>query len=78
MYWLWLSLLLLLADQISKYLVRTTLANEESVPIMSFFNWVHRHNTGAAFSFLADAGGWQQPLLIGLALIVSMVLLFWL
>ena len=78
MYWLWLSLLMLLADQVSKYLVSATLVYEDSVPVTSFFNWVHRHNTGAAFSFLANADGWQQPFLIGLALVFSLVLLYWL
>lgn len=62
MRWLWLSLLLLFVDQASKYLASTMLAHGESVPAAPFFNWVHRHNTGAAFSFLADVGGWQQPL----------------
>ena len=60
MRWLWLSLLLLFVDQASKYLASTMLAHGESVPAAPFFNWVHRHNTGAAFSFLSDAGGWQR------------------
>ncbi|MAM60008.1 MAG: signal peptidase II [Maritimibacter sp.] len=76
--WLWLSLVLLLADQGSKYLASTKLAYGESVPVTPFFNWVHWHNTGAAFSFLADAGGWQRPFLIGLALVVSAALVYWL
>ena len=78
MRWLWLSLLLLLADQTSKYLASATLAYGESVPVTSFFNWVHRHNTGAAFSILAGAGGWQKPLLVGLTLIISILLVYWL
>ncbi|MFG8312559.1 signal peptidase II, partial [Pseudomonas aeruginosa] len=78
MRWLWLSLLLLFVDQASKYLASTMLAHGESVPAAPFFNWVHRHNTGAAFSFLADVGGWQQPLFIGLALVISILLVYWL
>lgn len=78
MRWLWLSLLLLLADQGSKYLASSMLMYGESVSATPFFNWVHRHNTGAAFSFLADAGGWQQPFLIGLALVISVLLVYWL
>src|SRR5690606_42139666 len=78
MRWLWLSLLLLFVDQASKYPASTMLAHGESVPAAPFFNWVHRHNTGAAFSFLADVGGWQQPLFIGLALVISILLVYWL
>lgn len=78
MHWLWLSLLLLLVDQASKYLARVMLAYGENVPVTSFFNWTHRHNPGAAFSFLANAGGWQQTFLIGLALVISVLLVYWL
>ncbi|HCI3983641.1 signal peptidase II [Pseudomonas kurunegalensis] len=78
MRWLWLSLLLLCVDQASKYTASTMLEYGESVLVTSFFNWVHRHNTGAAFSFLADGGGWQQPLFIGVALLVSILLVYWL
>lgn len=78
MYWLCLSLTLLLADQISKQVVSIALAYEERIPVMPFFAWVHRHNSGAAFSFLADAGGWQRPFFIGLALVFSLVLSYWL
>ena len=78
MRWLWLSLLLLFADQASKYMASTMLAYGENVPVTPFFNWVHRHNTGAAFSFLADVGGWPQPLFVGLALVISILLVYWL
>ena len=77
-YWLGLSLLLFLVDQLSKYLASFMLPYGESVAVTSFFNWSHRHNSGAAFSFLADAGGWQQPLFIGLALVISVLLVYWL
>jgi len=50
----------------------------ESIPVTSFFNLVHVRNTGAAFSFLADAGGWQRYFFIGLALIVALSLIWWL
>ena len=78
LHWLWLSLLLLGVDQASKYIARSTLAYGESSYVTSFFNWTHRHNPGAAFSFLANAGGWQQPFLIGLALVISVLLVYWL
>lgn len=48
------------------------------VPVTDFFNLVHVWNPGAAFSFLADAGGWQRWFFIALALAVSAVLLWWL
>lgn len=78
MHWLWLSLLLLLLDQASKYAASISIGYGKSVPVTSYFSWVHRHNPGAAFSFLADAGGWQQPFFIGLALAVSAALVYWL
>lgn len=47
-----------------------------SITITSWFNWVHVTNPGAAFSFLADAGGWQRYVLSGAGTVVSTILLF--
>ncbi len=60
--WKWLGLagLLLLADQATKWLILANFQWGDSVPVTSFFNVVRVHNTGAAFSFLAGAGGWQR------------------
>ena len=60
--WLWLGLavLVLLADQLSKTLILGSFALGGSHTVTSFFNLVRVHNTGAAFSFLAGASGWQR------------------
>ncbi|MES2838914.1 MAG: signal peptidase II [Pseudomonadota bacterium] len=60
--WPWLGLagLLVVADQVTKVLILANYQLGESTFITSFFNIVRVHNTGAAFSFLADAGGWQR------------------
>ena len=58
--WLGLALILLLADQFTKVLIVGHYQLGDSTPVTSFFNIVRVHNTGAAFSFLASAGGWQR------------------
>lgn len=58
--WLGLAFILLLADQFTKVLIVGHYALGDSTPVTSFFNIVRVHNTGAAFSFLASAGGWQR------------------
>jgi signal peptidase II len=58
--WLGLAALLLVADQITKQLILASYQLGDSTPITGFFNIVRAHNTGAAFSFLAGAGGWQR------------------
>ena len=74
--WLGLSAVLLVLDQWSKWLAVEHLEFQSPVPFVpGFWNWTLTHNTGAAFSFLADAGGWQHGFFIGLALLVSVVLL---
>ena len=58
--WLGLAVLLLVADQITKQWILATYQLGDSTYVTSFFNVVRVHNTGAAFSFLAQAGGWQR------------------
>ena len=58
--WLGLALILLIADQFTKVLVVGYYQLGDSTVVTSFFNLVRVHNTGAAFSFLASAGGWQR------------------
>lgn len=72
--WWTLALLVAIADQTTKYAVHTGLPYGASIPITDFFNFVHWLNAGAAFSFLADAGGWQRYFFSILALAVSAVL----
>ncbi len=58
--WLGLALLLLIADQFTKVLIMGYYQLGDATYVTSFFNVVRVHNTGAAFSFLASAGGWQR------------------
>lgn len=76
--WLWLSGLVVGLDQFSKQLAEHLLTPYQSVPILPFFNLTLVYNTGAAFSFLADAGGWQRWFFLVLSLVISVVLVIWL
>jgi signal peptidase II len=73
--WLWLSALLVGLDQASKWLAVSSLPYQVQVPfVRGVWNWHLTHNTGAAFSFLANAGGWQHGFFIALATLISVVL----
>ncbi len=67
--WLVLAVAVVLADQATKLLVLAKFAPGESLPVTFFFDLVLVYNKGAAFSFLAQADGWQTPLLIGISVI---------
>ena len=69
--WLVLAVVILVADQFTKYLVTENLTLHEVVTITSFFNLVLVYNPGAAFSFLADQAGWQKALFITIGLAAS-------
>jgi signal peptidase II len=64
--WLALALLIIIADQVTKTLIIGSFNLGDSRTITSYFNIVRVHNTGAAFSFLAGASGWQRWFFIGL------------
>lgn len=75
--WIWLAALVLLLDQITKLLVVNNLqAYVDVIPVTSFFNLVHVHNTGAAFSLFADQPGWQRGFFVAVALVASGVILY--
>lgn len=77
--WLWLSVLVLIIDQASKYYFEHRLdLYEQIVIIPDYFSWMLAYNTGAAFSFLADSSGWQRWLFALIAIVVSAVLVVWL
>ena len=77
--WLWLSLLVLVIDQASKFHFENSLTMyQQIVVIPDYFSWTLAYNTGAAFSFLADSSGWQRWLFALIALVVSGVLVVWL
>jgi signal peptidase II len=65
-------------DQLTKFLIERHLALFESVSVLPVLEITRLHNTGAAFSFLADEAGWQRWLFTALAIIVSIVLALWL
>ena len=76
--WLAIAALIVAADQISKHLAAAWLQLQEPVAVLPFVNLTLAHNTGAAFSFLADGAGWQRWFFVALALAVSGVIAVWL
>ena len=76
--WLWLSVLVIILDQVTKLWASSGLNYAEPVPVMPLVNLTLLHNTGAAFSFLDGAGGWQRWLFALIAIVVSIVLVLWL
>ncbi len=76
--WLRLSALVLFLDQGSKILAEYYLQLYQRVEVLPFMNLTLMQNHGAAFSFLADAGGWQRWFFIVLTLVVMVLLLRWL
>ena len=69
--WLALAVLVVLLDQLSKWLILGAYQLGDATPITGFFNIVRAHNTGAAFSFLHDASGWQRWFFVGLGAAAS-------
>ncbi|MBX3709748.1 MAG: lipoprotein signal peptidase [Gammaproteobacteria bacterium] len=76
--WLWITAIVLVVDRYSKMWVMQHLTYQEPLGILPFFNLTLAYNTGAAFSFLHTASGWQNGFFSGLAFIVSIVILGWL
>ncbi len=76
--WLWLSAVVVILDQLTKQWIEESFIVYETYPVTGFFNLTLVYNKGAAFSFLADAGGWQRWFFTGLALLISSYLVFWL
>ncbi|MDP1685834.1 signal peptidase II [Hydrogenophaga sp.] len=74
--WLGLAALLVVADQVTKVLILANYQLGDSTYITSFFNVVRVHNLGAAFSFLADAGGWQRWFFTAVG-VVAAVFIVW-
>ena len=76
--WIWLTVVVVILDQLTKYIASTELTLYIPHAVMPMFNWTLMHNTGAAFSFLADAGGWQRWFFAVIAVVVSAVIVYWL
>jgi signal peptidase II len=77
-YWLWIgiAIAILLADQFTKVLIVSTYQLGEGFSVTGFFNIVRVHNEGAAFSFLANAGGWQRWLFTGFGAIAAIAIVW--
>ena len=76
MLWLAWALVVLIVDQFIKVLILGYYQLGDSTPVASFFNVVRVHNTGAAFSFLANAGGWQRWLFTGIGVAAALLILW--
>ena len=76
--WPWLAwaVVILIADQVTKTLILNHYRLGDSTFITSFFNIVRAHNTGAAFSFLSDAGGWQRWLFTGIGAVATIFIVW--
>ena len=75
--WLLLALLIIVADQFTKAVILANYRFADQTVVTSFFNIVRAHNTGAAFSFLADAAGWQRWMFTGVG-VAAAVFITWL
>ena len=75
--WLWISLLVVILDQVAKQIAEAQLTPHQAVNLFPYFDWYLTYNTGAAFSFLANAGGWQRWLFTVIAIIISIVIVQW-
>ena len=71
--WFVAAAVIVLADQLVKWVVLSQLRPGEPIAVTGFFNLVLVFNRGAAFSFLADAPGWQRPFFIAVALIAAAI-----
>jgi len=76
LHWLGLAFLFLLLDQISKVLILSYYQLGDSTPVLSWLNMVRVHNAGAAFSFLADASGWQRWFFVAVGALATIFILF--
>ncbi len=76
--WLWLAVVLFIADQVTKTLVVSNMSLYQSIEIIPLLNFTYVQNPGAAFSFLANQDGWQRWFFSIIALVVSGMILYWL
>jgi signal peptidase II len=76
LHWLAIAVLIVLVDQFTKLLIVGSMQLGDSRPVTDFFNIVRAHNSGAAFSFLADASGWQRWFFTGLGLVAAAVIVW--
>ncbi len=75
---LWISILVVGLDQITKLIAESQLPLHQAVHVVPYFDWYLTYNAGAAFSFLADAGGWQRWFFAITSIVISAVIFIWL
>jgi len=75
--WLWLSALVVVLDLTAKAAASHYLTLYQALPVFPGFNLTLMHNTGAAFSFLHDASGWQRWFFAIIAIVVSAGIIYW-
>jgi signal peptidase II len=76
--WLWLAVAVILADQVTKTMIVRSFELYEVLDLWPILEITRLHNTGAAFSLLAGASGWQRWFFVGLASVVSLGIVYWL
>jgi signal peptidase II len=72
--WLLVAFAIIVLDHLTKWWVSASLEFQQFVPVLPFFSLVRVHNTGAAFSILADAGGWQRWFFITVGIIATVII----
>ena len=72
--WLLVAFAVIVLDHLTKWWVSASLEFQQFVPVLPFFSLVRVHNTGAAFSILADAGGWQRWFFIAVGVIATVII----
>jgi signal peptidase II len=72
--WLAIAFAVIVADHLTKWWVSSTLDFQQVLPVLPFFSLVRVHNSGAAFSFLADASGWQRWFFIGVGILATVII----
>ncbi len=75
--WLWVALLVIILDQASKQWAEAVL-RQGQIELLPWFNLTLAYNRGAAFSFLAEAGGWQRFFFLGIGLVAVVIIVVWL
>ena len=74
--WFGISAIIVVLDLYTKHLIQNAFVYGEQLTITSFFDLVRYHNEGAAFSFLADAGGWQKWFFSGISIVAVVVIIY--
>ena len=76
LHWLWLSVAVIVVDQLTKFAIMNVFRDGGTVSVTPFFTLLLTYNTGAAFSFLAGASGWQRWFFAGVAAVAAIVIVF--